>query len=59
MPSRRTDFANYNFSSSTSCWNNYFNSYLQVVHRLSITTSGYVLNAYMLSSAIISPLVAG
>ncbi|KAI9896346.1 hypothetical protein N3K66_008518 [Trichothecium roseum] len=44
---------------STYCWNNYFSSYLQVVHRLSITTSGYVLNAYMLSSAIISPLVAG
>jgi MFS family permease len=43
---------------SCYCWNSYFGSYLQVVHRLSITTSGYVLNAFGLTSYIFSPLFA-
>ncbi|RYP93453.1 hypothetical protein DL770_000496 [Monosporascus sp. CRB-9-2] len=42
---------------STFCWNSYFSSYLQVVHRLSITTANYVLNSYSLTSAFISPFV--
>ncbi|KFA55687.1 hypothetical protein S40293_05283 [Stachybotrys chartarum IBT 40293] len=42
---------------STFCWNGYFYSYLQVVHRLQITTASYTLNAYSLSSAILAPFV--
>ncbi|KIV92102.1 hypothetical protein PV10_06568 [Exophiala mesophila] len=38
-------------------WNAYFGSYLQVVHRLDITTAGYVLNSFSLTSSIISPFV--
>ncbi|EGY22015.1 siderophore iron transporter mirB [Verticillium dahliae VdLs.17] len=37
-------------------WNTYFGSYLQVVHRLDITTANYVLNAFSLASAIFSPV---
>ncbi|KAL4916481.1 major facilitator superfamily domain-containing protein [Aspergillus aurantiobrunneus] len=42
-----------------SCFsrNSYFSSYLQVVHRLDITTANYVLNAYSLTSFIFSPLI--
>ncbi|CAG9985096.1 unnamed protein product [Clonostachys byssicola] len=42
---------------STFCWDAYFYSYLQVVNRLSITTAGYVLNAYSLSSAVFAPFI--
>lgn len=42
---------------SIFCWNAYFGSYLQVVNRLSITTSGYVLNAMSLTSAILGPII--
>ncbi|OAX82443.1 hypothetical protein ACJ72_03205 [Emergomyces africanus] len=42
---------------SAFCWNAYFNSYLIVVHRLSITTAGYVLNSFSLSSAILAPWI--
>ncbi|GES66001.1 siderophore iron transporter mirB [Aspergillus terreus] len=38
-------------------WNGYFGSYLQVVHRLNITTANYVLNSFSLTSAIFSPLI--
>ncbi|KAE8139836.1 major facilitator superfamily domain-containing protein [Aspergillus pseudotamarii] len=37
-------------------WNSYFSSYLQVVHRLDITTANYVLNAFSLTSYIFSPI---
>ncbi|EOO02487.1 putative siderophore iron transporter mirb protein [Phaeoacremonium minimum UCRPA7] len=42
---------------SIFCWNAYFSSYLQVVHRLSITTSNYVLNSFSLTSSILAPLI--
>ncbi|KAK3192057.1 hypothetical protein K4F52_001684 [Lecanicillium sp. MT-2017a] len=38
-------------------WDTYYSSYLQVVHDLSITNAGYVLNTFSLTSAIIGPLV--
>ncbi|KAF9892060.1 hypothetical protein FE257_002466 [Aspergillus nanangensis] len=41
---------------STFIWNGYFSSYLQVVHRLDITTANYVLNSYSLTSSIFSPI---
>ncbi|KAI9155166.1 MFS siderochrome iron transporter [Paramyrothecium foliicola] len=41
---------------SCFAWNSYFGSYLQVVHRLSITTAGYVLNSFSLTSYIFSPI---
>ncbi|KAL2866064.1 major facilitator superfamily domain-containing protein [Aspergillus lucknowensis] len=41
---------------STFAWNSYFSSYLQVVHRLDITTANYVLNAFSLTSFIFSPI---
>ncbi|KAJ5772783.1 Major facilitator superfamily domain general substrate transporter [Penicillium paradoxum] len=37
-------------------WNSYFGSYLQVVNRLDIVTSGYVLNSFSLTSYIFSPI---
>lgn len=40
-----------------SCWNAYFNSYLIVIYRLSITKAGHILNSFTLSSAIISPFI--
>ncbi|KAG5300470.1 siderochrome-iron transporter MirB [Histoplasma ohiense] len=40
---------------SAFCWNAYFYSYLIVVYRLTITTAGYVLNSFSLSSAILAP----
>lgn len=39
-----------------SCWNSYFSSYLQVVHRLDIVTANYVLNTFSLTSFIFSPI---
>ncbi|PIG90196.1 hypothetical protein AARAC_003664 [Aspergillus arachidicola] len=36
--------------------NSYFSSYLQVVHRLDITTANYVLNAFSLTSYIFNPI---
>ncbi|KAH7130480.1 siderophore iron transporter-like protein mirB [Dendryphion nanum] len=44
---------------SIFCWNGYFYSYLQVVHRQSISHAGYILNAFSLTSSVFSPLVAG
>ncbi|CAG8128411.1 unnamed protein product [Penicillium salamii] len=41
---------------STFCWNSYFSSYLQVVHRLDIVTANYVLNTFSLTSFIFSPI---
>lgn len=43
---------------SIMCWNGYFNSYLQVVHRQSITHAGYILNSFSLTSSIFSPFFA-
>lgn len=34
------------------------NSYMQVVYRLNISNSGYVLNSLSLTSAIFAPFVA-
>lgn len=42
---------------STFCWNTYFNSYLQVVHRQSIVNSGYILNTFMLTAAVFGPII--
>lgn len=44
---------------STFCWNSYYYSYLQVVHRLSVKDSGYVLNAYSLTATVFAPLIGG
>ncbi|USP81792.1 siderophore transporter [Curvularia clavata] len=43
---------------SVFCWNGYFNSYLLVVHRQSITNAGYILNAFSLTSSVFSPIIA-
>ena len=40
-----------------SCWDTYYSSYLQVVHELSISHSGYILNSYSLMSSFLSPFV--
>ncbi|KAB8234512.1 major facilitator superfamily domain-containing protein [Aspergillus alliaceus] len=37
-------------------WNSFFSSYLQVVHRLDMTTANYVLNSFSLTSYIFSPI---
>lgn len=42
---------------STFIWNAYYNSYLQVVHRQSITNAGYILNAYSLTATVFAPLI--
>ncbi|GJN66742.1 siderophore iron transporter mirB [Purpureocillium lilacinum] len=42
---------------SVFCWDTYYNSYLQVVHGLSITVSGYTLNAYSLTSTFLAPFI--
>jgi MFS family permease len=39
-------------------WNAYFQSYLLVVHRQSITHAGYILNSFSLASSVFSPFVA-
>lgn len=40
------------------CWDQYFTSYLQVVHNLSISNAGYVANIYSIGSAFWSVVVA-
>ncbi|KAI0465568.1 siderochrome-iron transporter MirB [Xylaria cf. heliscus] len=42
---------------SVYCWDAYYQSYLQVVNDQSITTSGYILNAFSLTSAFVGPFV--
>ncbi|EFQ36422.1 major facilitator superfamily transporter [Colletotrichum graminicola M1.001] len=42
---------------SIYCWDSYYQSYLQVAHNQDITSSGYILNTFSLTSAIVSPLV--
>ncbi|KAI0541088.1 siderochrome-iron transporter MirB [Xylaria digitata] len=38
-------------------WDAYYQSYLQVVHDESITTSGYILNSFSLTSAFVGPFI--
>ncbi|ROT38215.1 MFS general substrate transporter [Sodiomyces alkalinus F11] len=38
-------------------WDTYYFSYLQVVHRQSITHAGYILNSFSLMSSFISPFI--
>lgn len=42
---------------SIGCWEAYYSSYLQVVHNQSITTSGYITNAFILSFAFSAPFL--
>ncbi|KAK6376145.1 hypothetical protein LTS17_007396 [Exophiala oligosperma] len=42
---------------SIYCWDAYYSSYLQVVHNLNITNSGYVLNSFSLMSSFIGPFI--
>ncbi|KAI9368020.1 major facilitator superfamily domain-containing protein [Aspergillus egyptiacus] len=42
---------------STFCWNSYYGSYLQVVHRQPITDANYILNSYSLTSTVFAPLI--
>ncbi|KAL2285059.1 hypothetical protein FJTKL_08579 [Diaporthe vaccinii] len=42
---------------SIFCWDTYYSSYLQVVHNLSISHSGYILNSYSLMTSFLSPFV--
>lgn len=42
---------------SSSAWDTYYYSYLQVVHDLSIAKSGYILNAFSVTSTIIAPFI--
>lgn len=42
---------------SVMCWNGYYGSYLQVVHRLSIENANYVLNAFSLTSSVFGPII--
>ncbi|KAJ2986482.1 hypothetical protein NUW58_g3300 [Xylaria curta] len=42
---------------SIYCWDAYYQSYLQVVHDESITTSGYIVNTFALTSAFVGPFV--
>ncbi|KAF3038217.1 hypothetical protein E8E11_005802 [Didymella keratinophila] len=37
---------------SVFCWNGMYNSYLQVVHRLSVQHAGYILNSFSLTSSV-------
>merc|ERR1712093_595825 len=39
------------------CWDTYYYSYLQVVHDQNIRNSGYILNAFSLTSSFISPFI--
>lgn len=41
---------------SIFCWDTYYQSYLLVVHRQSITAAGYILNCFSLASFFFSPL---
>ncbi|KAJ2979716.1 hypothetical protein NQ176_g3083 [Zarea fungicola] len=42
---------------SVFCWNIYFSSYLLVVHRQSITNSGYILNTFSLTASFFGPII--
>ncbi|KAF4980093.1 hypothetical protein FZEAL_3814 [Fusarium zealandicum] len=42
---------------SIFAWDTYYGSYLQVVHGLSISVSGYALNAFSVTSTIIAPFI--
>ncbi|CZS74155.1 unnamed protein product [Fusarium graminearum] len=42
---------------SIFAWDTYYNSYLQVVHGLSIATAGYTLNAFSVTSTILAPFI--
>lgn len=42
---------------SVFCWNTYFGSYLQVVHRQSIEDAGYILNTFMVTSTFFGPIL--
>ncbi|PVH77133.1 putative transporter [Cadophora sp. DSE1049] len=42
---------------SIFCWDTYYYSYLQVVHDQNISNSGYILNAFSLTSSFISPFI--
>lgn len=42
---------------SVFCWNGYYGSYLQVVHRLSIENANYILNAFSLTSSVFGPFI--
>merc|ERR1711964_291365 len=42
---------------SIFCWDTYYYSYLQVVHDQNIRNSGYILNAFSLTSSFISPFI--
>jgi len=43
---------------SIFCWNGYFYSYLQVVHRQSVVNAGYIVNSFSVAACVFSPLVA-
>ncbi|KAF7554037.1 hypothetical protein G7046_g6932 [Stylonectria norvegica] len=42
---------------SIFAWDTYYNSYLQVVHGLSISLAGYTLNAFSVTSTILAPFI--
>lgn len=42
---------------STFCWNTYFGSYLQVVHRQSIEHAGYILNTFSITATFFGPII--
>ncbi|KAJ4344462.1 uncharacterized protein N0V89_012204 [Didymosphaeria variabile] len=42
---------------SVFCWNGYYGTYLQVVHRLSIENANYILNAFSLTSSVFGPFI--
>ncbi|OLN97201.1 Siderophore iron transporter mirB 2 [Colletotrichum chlorophyti] len=42
---------------SIYCWDSYYQSYIQVAHNQDITSSGYILNTFSLTSAIFSPII--
>lgn len=44
---------------SVFCWNGMYNSYLQVVHRLSVQHAGYILNSFSLTSSVFAPIIGG
>ncbi|PHH70564.1 hypothetical protein CDD82_7043 [Ophiocordyceps australis] len=42
---------------SIQTWDTYYSSYLQVVHFLDVTASGYVVNTFSLSAAFFGPFI--
>lgn len=42
---------------SIYCWDNCYQSYLQVVHEVSITNAGYIMNSFSLISAFLGPFI--